>query len=483
MVSDAFYRSAKLGLVKQCSAFGEPDWGLLERASPSAPAFPSALLGAAQGYVLDASAGSGAPPDYVAAMLLAAISALLGKRYAVQANSDWCEPLVIWSAMVGPPSSGKTPASKPVRQALFEIQRDMTERHSVQIKSRLQMASEDGLDQMEISRLEEALKQPPRCIVNDATAEALARIEMQAPYGLLVERDELSGLIEGLERYSAGVDRAYYLEAFNSGPFSIDRVKAGSLFVDNHCFGITGGIQPDRLKSLLTHAGDDDGFMSRVLIFWPDLLPPGPIPAGADHSPMKGALNRVYRAQDHRAEDCNTLALSDSAYAALDDWYRSERAARHGSEGKAGSAYGKLPGYALRLSGVLHVLDWAFDNCSTHALPQTISERHMAAALQLIESYFVPQIDRAYAGANALAEEFLASAILHECQTRGLRQFNLRAARREWGIPGARKQGSPHHFKTAAKLLVDANWLRPSSDAGAAAEYLINPVLVSETSV
>lgn len=482
MVSEAFYRSAKLGLVKQGYGFGEPDWSLIARTSPSAPAFPCALLGAAQDYVLDASAGSSAPPDYVAAMLLASVSALLGKRFAVQANSDWCEPLIIWSAMVGPPSSGKTPACKPVRQALFEIQRDMAERHEVRVQSRLQMASEDGLDQMEITKLEEALKQPPRCIVNDATAEALARIEMRAPYGLLVERDELSGLIEGLERYSAGVDRAYYLEAFNSGPFSIDRVKAGSFFVDNHCFGVTGGIQPDRLKSLLTHSGDDDGFMSRVLIFWPDLMPPGPIPAGADHSNMKQALNRVYQAQDNRAEDCSILALCGSAYAALDDWYQSERAGRYGSGGRAGSAYGKLPGYALRLSGVLHVLDWAFGSRSTLEFPQTISERHMVAALQLIESYFVPQIDRAYAGANALVDEFLASAILHECKTRGLHQLNLRVARREWGIPGARKQGSPQHFQMAAKLLVDANWLKPKPEVGAAKEYLINPVLFTETS-
>lgn len=453
-----------------------PDMSVLGDTIPCAPRFPIECMGNSSDYIQRAAAGANVNPDYVAAMLIAAAGGLVGKCLSVRVSSDWFEPLIFWSVMVGPPSSGKTPACKAIRRTLQSLQAALASRHRDRVEQEIIDAKKDGEPNAFIDRLKDKLEEPPRYVVNDSTAEALARIEARSHSGLLVERDELAGLIEGLERYSAGVDRAYYLEAFNDGPFTLDRVKAGNLSIPNHTFCIAGGIQPDRMRSLLTHSGDDDGFMARLLVFWPDLRPAGPVPKGADHAAMETALGELATLAELYQNDPHTLTMTAAAFDAFNDWYQKENAERRGIQGKIGSAYGKLAGYAARLSGALHVLDWAFDPVSNEP-PRQIEERHVVAALAMIERYFVIQLQRAYYGAELSPEEATAAAILHEAKARKLRTLNLRTARREWSIRGARGKSGTTLFQSAATLLEESNWLRLKPTQGRSIEYEINPTL------
>lgn len=466
-------RSRGLG---QSEPWPEPDRTLLQDAPPPPPRMPVEVFGAAADYLKRAGRGANVAPDYPAAMLLAAVGALVGKSYQVRVSTDWFEPIAVWSVMVGPPSSGKTPACKPIRNKLFRLQSALAELHRTSIERDLKYAEADNEPAHQIARLRESLEQPPRYVVNDSTSEALARVEARSPRGLLVERDELAGLIEGLERYSAGVDRAFYLEGWNGGTFSLDRVKAGTITIPDHCFSIAGGIQPDRLRSLLTHSGDDDGFMARLLVFWPASLPAGPVPKGADHTIMEAALDRIEALEVKSDIGRQTLCFAPDAFTAFNDWYQTARAERLETMGKAGSAFGKLPGYAARLAGILHVLDWAF-TIDQNALPDTIEAKHISAALSLIEDYFVPQIRRVYHGADQPQEDQIAAAILQHCLKQNLRVMNLRTARREWSISGCRSNNAAKLFKDAAAALVEAGWLRPQTRQGGATDFAINPAL------
>lgn len=471
---EEFQKSALVSLQSEQNEWPEPDMSLLETAPQRPPRFPFELFGNAAAYLKDAAQGAEAPIDFSAAMLLAGVSALTGKSYQVRVNADWTEPLIIWAAMVGPPGCGKTPACKPIRSILFQIEEVMKAEFSAKLKTAIQ--SSDNED--EIEAFQAMLPFPPRLVVNDSTVEALARVELRAELGLLIFRDELSGLIEGLERYSKGVDRAYYLEAFTQGGFKIDRVKAGPLTIENHTFSLIGGIQPDRLKALLLNAGNDDGFSSRVLIFNPNQLPAGPIPKGADHAPLETAFYRFFNLSKLETSDFETLVLSSEARAVFEDWYQIDRARRHGTLGMIGSAYSKLPGYALRIAGLLHVLDWAFAENET-ALDEAIQERHMAAALQLIESYFVPQIVRTYTHVAATPVESFAAAILNHCKTHEIDRFRLRDVYRSWRLPGARSKGASSQIREAAQLLIKTNWVKAGPGAFGANDFLVNPALIN----
>src|SRR5262249_60997505 len=64
----------------------------------------------------------GAPVDYTVQALLAAVSALCGAGVLVRVTPAWSEPLVLWQVLVGPSSSGKSPALEPVRALLGTLE-------------------------------------------------------------------------------------------------------------------------------------------------------------------------------------------------------------------------------------------------------------------------------------------------------------------------------------------------------------------------
>ena len=73
------------------------------------------------------------------------------------------------------------------------------------------------------------------------------------------------------DRYGSGASsRAFYLTAFNGGPYLKDRVGKGTrddeaeIRVENLALNILGGIQPDRLSRLRDLTSD--GLLQRFLV-------------------------------------------------------------------------------------------------------------------------------------------------------------------------------------------------------------------------
>ena len=83
---------------------------LLHGSRPAPMPFPLALLPPAWAGWVEGEAPSFTSVDYVAQALLGAVSALCGGRCLVEVAPPWREPLVLWQALVGGPSTGKTPA-------------------------------------------------------------------------------------------------------------------------------------------------------------------------------------------------------------------------------------------------------------------------------------------------------------------------------------------------------------------------------------
>ena len=114
----------------------------------------------------------------------------------------------------------------------------------------------------------------PRLKVADTTTEAMGLLMGSHPKGLLHHRDELSGWLAGFDRYSGGGDRPFWAECYGGGYYVIDRVKHPEpIRIPHLSVCVVGGIQPDKLNSLLL-TGDDDGLPARFLLTWPESLPP-----------------------------------------------------------------------------------------------------------------------------------------------------------------------------------------------------------------
>src|SRR5689334_6536496 len=99
----------------------EIDRRFLFPSRPAPPLFPLELLPAPWRAWVESAAPSFASVDYAAQGLLGAVSAVCGPRALVEVTPQWHEPLVLWLAIVGGASTGKTPALTAARRLVANL--------------------------------------------------------------------------------------------------------------------------------------------------------------------------------------------------------------------------------------------------------------------------------------------------------------------------------------------------------------------------
>ncbi len=398
----------------------EPSSRFLRANLPPAPRLPLAeTLGPrlAQ-WVTEAADAKGAPPDYVLAGLLAVAGATIGNARWVRVWDGWAEPPIVWAMCVGLPSAGKSPALDAVIQPLRKVERPLR----VKAEGKLAEWQERG-DLAAVAEKEwkataaRAIKDGdtppakpancdpgpkphiPRLVLNDCTIEKLAAIIDRQPRGTLQCRDELAGWLEGMTRYSAGSDRPFWLEAWGGRGFTVERIGREPLTIDRLTVGVIGGIQPDRLKSLLFKS-DDDGLLARFMPIWPQpvaLKRPG---RWTDEALLERTLERLLQldlvTDEHGGHKPLFVPLTADAQALMDDFRQSSRRWEDNAEGLLLSFIGKLPGMVARVSLVLACLDWAAED---DPLPGEVDAYHFKRAAELVGNYVLPMARRAYADA------------------------------------------------------------------------------------
>ena len=304
------------------------------------------------------------------------------------------------------------------------------------------------------------------------------------PKGTLNFRDELSGFLGSHGRYGSEADRPFYLEAYGGRSFAVDRVRRDEpIIVPRMTLSILGGIQPDRLETMLMKA-DNDGLAARFLFVWPEPLPPVRPQTDYDLSLLRHAFNRL----DQLTMDLNedgaqpvTMALTESA-ASLHDQSRKALFAGHGNApGLFGSFIGKIPGMALRVAATLSLLEWAA--IGDQASPQTIDDDALSRTWRLFDGYFIPMALRVYGNESIPIAERHARAIANEILQRRDLMINARSIRREWGIPGLNTSKA---VDDALKVLIDLDWVRAidnragQSPGRTKKDYAVNPDVFCE---
>ena len=116
-----------------------------------------------------------------------------------------------------------------------------------------------------------------RFIVNDATVEKLGELMQQNPWGTLSYRDELYGLLTGLDKPGQEGARAFMLQSYDGNQgYTFDRIMRGTVHIPRVCLAMIGGIQPGRIQEYVRGAvaggSADDGLLQRFgLTVWPDV--------------------------------------------------------------------------------------------------------------------------------------------------------------------------------------------------------------------
>ncbi|WP_112310352.1 DUF3987 domain-containing protein [Pseudogemmobacter bohemicus] len=405
--------------------WGAPDPRYLRTILPEAPTLPleQVFPPAWCSWIRTAAESKGAPADYVVAALLSVTGALLGNTRWVAPWEGWSEPPILWSMAIGNPSAGKSPGLDAVMAALKVVEREGRQevegrltawRAAAEVaklaesawKEAVKAAIRDGDDIPQKPAEADPGPEPimPRYALADATTEKLAVIVAGQPRGTLVFRDELSGWLGNMSRYSGGSDRPFWLEAYGGKGYSVERMGRDPVWINRLTIGVTGGIQPDKLKTLLMKT-DDDGLLARFLPIWPN---PAPIKR-PEHVPdaafIESALRRLVGLSMVADEDGELrpwfIPFMEPTRDHLNDFRLVCRDWEAQHEGLLLSFIGKLPGMAVRLSLIFAVLDWLA------GAPEVteISPNHFGRAAGFIEAYLLPMAIRSYADGSIAKED------------------------------------------------------------------------------
>jgi hypothetical protein len=175
-------------------------------------------------------------------------------------DTEWQESARLWVALIGPVSAMKSPMLKAVAKPLQAIDNVLARDYQ------REMAAYNRLPKEEKQQREKPRQK--RVMAQDVTIEATQDIMQDSPAGILYYSDELSGWFGSMDKYSgargSAKDRAFWLESYNGGSYTVDRVQRGTVFVEHLSVSMLGGIQPETICRI---AGDsvDDGLLQRFI--------------------------------------------------------------------------------------------------------------------------------------------------------------------------------------------------------------------------
>jgi hypothetical protein len=351
-------------------------------------------------------------PEALSVMtILGVLSAVLMQCVVISPKPTWFEPINIYTLIALPPANHKSFVLNACLQPLLdweeekkhqlstEIKRKRSERKNqerriealrakaAKAKSELeQLQLAEQATQLEMNLIEVPVA--PLLFINDATPESLSMV-MQEQGGKLGIFSDEGGVLETLAGlYSQGTANIdILLKGIDGGAVRVRR-KDRSLSL-NPYLTIVLAVQPavvHRLAEKTAFAGN--GALERFLY----VIPQSHLGYRSHNTPpVPASIQQAYHQQittllqQFAVADCKkstapktVLTLTDPAVAVWKS-YQAEVETQLRPEGKFASCLGwagKMPGFALRLAGLLHVAEYG-------AAPLLLSETTMQNALAL----------------------------------------------------------------------------------------------------
>ena len=497
------------GATGQIDLWPEPT--PLPDALPPVDAFDAELLPMAlRGWVMDIAHRMQCPPDFPAVAALVALSSLIGARAVIQpkARDDWQVVPNLWGNLVGRAGVKKSPALSEALRPLNRLQADEFERwqlvHDAWALDCKVMAMQGdanekkakglaGKDPVAARALLEPVDLPPeptarRFIVNDATVEKLGELMQQNPWGTLSYRDELYGLLTGLDKPGQEGARAFMLQSYDGNQgYTFDRIGRGTVHIPRVCQAVIGGIQPGRIQEYVRGAvaggSADDGLLQRfALTVWPDVTGEFIHVDQWPDTPAKqtawAVFERLAKLQPANDTEPVIWRFDDAAQALFVEWL-----VPFETEIRGDDLHPAMVSHLSKYRKLIPALALVFALIDTPDTSGVIHERELIRALSFGD-YLRTHANRLYAAA-VTPETTDAVTLLSRIKAGKLvdrdgvilDSFTPRqVALKHWaGL------GTPDAVRKAADVLADYDWLRREVVTGGAAggrpsdRYTVNP--------
>lgn len=428
--------------------------------SPNVPELPRGLLPPIiEQYAFESAGQMGTDPAGFAMSALSCCAAMITDAIKVQPkqHEKWTENARIWTMLIGPPSTRKSPMMAKTAGAIKRMDAEQLGENNRNLA-----------DWQDAGGPKSGTPKPlaPRLRIEDATTEAVQEVAKESPNGILLLQDELSGFFGRIEKYGGkggGADRSFWLQAYGGGQYAVNRVGRGAFLIDNLSVTMLGGIQPEPLISLV-QGSTDDGLIQR---FIPITLRKAerdrdvPVPPVADKfdSLLETLRNMQPRTNFFGAQPFMFSEGAKQVREDLADSHYKIVGAFEGVNNKLSTHIGKYDGLFVRMSLLWHCIEYAGGG-EVREIPEEISEATARRVADFISGFIMGHSFAFYGGMVGLADnhelvQALGGYILaHEVETITIATA-IRSVRQM-------RKASDQDQERAMNALEAFGWLEPS---------------------
>ena len=340
--------------------------------------------------------------ETIAVPLFSVFGSLLGVKLAIQPkkNDYWKVYANLWGVIIAPPGTKKSAILNTSVKILNQIETEENQKalekasafvndlHEINVKmidikkkQKEAILKDDEEEKKrclkEFSELEKKEKELKVVLKRYSTSafsiEKLMDMLADNPNGLLISRDELSGLFESFKKKGQETTRQFLLEGWNGdSSFNYDILSRPTRPLEKVCITILGGTQPSVINKMLTEMRkdqNDDGFIQRIqLIAYPnqDIVPEF-VDKGLDKE-LQRKIKQLFEefcnldgskyGEKHPDDNSFITKLSPEAYARFSAYMDSNEKEVHRSEnGGYKNHIGKFGKLFSGLILIFHVID------------------------------------------------------------------------------------------------------------------------------
>lgn len=435
-------------------------------------------------------------PESIAVPLFSIIGSLIGTKVAIQPKRHdyWTVYANLWGIIIAPPGTKKSAILNTSVKILNKIEIEENKKAQTKAsdnadeimeievkikntKKKLQDAIKDEDEETKIKcrkelkvleKKEKEIKIITRRYSTSAfSLEKLIDMLGDNPNGLLISKDELSGLFESFKKKGQETTRQFLLEAWNGdGSYNYDIFSRPAKPLEKLCITLLGGTQPTVINKMLSEMRqdkNDDGFIQRFqLIAYPNQdIKPGFVDkelASELQDRVIGLIEKISNIESSRFgiktahDDTCFTKLKENSYILFSSYmdgiekevYQSENGGYKNHINKFGKLFS---GLIL----VFHIIDNIETNRTNHHAPPHVVEMAIRWC-DLFKAHAKKLYDTEYnfesLSGFALAKKISAGEIEDSCSIRALHRN------------GWTNLQTYQEIELAAQFLEKHNWLK-----------------------
>jgi hypothetical protein len=330
------------------------------------------------------------PVEVPVSAIIAAVAGLVGRSRKIRIKNGWEEPGNYFLGLVASSSTGKSPGQSAVFRPVYNIEKSNQENYSTEM-----ISYEADLDNWEKTKgpNNPKPKKPERkdIILDDWTIESASESLLKNPKGVLLLRDELSGMLMDLDKYSGekGSTKTKLMTAYDANkPWKITRVNAErNGYIPNPCISLYGGIQPAVICKMFSGQDQYSGFLGRFDFIQAVQKKPATFTTEEETEKTIQTIEKLCNGLDKLSltsdGDSKFIDVADDAKTLFREWHDNLAAEAYYSTDETETALlSKVKARGLRICLLLHCMDSVLDDAD-EMIP--ISRDTMSRALRLMD--------------------------------------------------------------------------------------------------